>query len=356
MSDPYHKIYTGEIFEESQCIWHENNLLDFFRSTLMSLGYNSIDTSRKVWQRGQQKVVVCLVDDFSTCSENYSTPVPYLFDRNTTVITDNYVACPTMYQVCQLPASFFGIYYYKPQIQTWVPNHRFNFAVNRIDTKRLTAFLELQLRSYLTTNSTADQDLINFNCWSWQGDNSTAEGVQKILEHQFSLLGENYQTAYRVTLDRLLDKMPYRNHDLSQEAAHVSAWLNLVMETYSSDTTVALSEKTFRALSLPVPCMLYAGRQSIAYLRSLGFDTMSDIVEHRYDKMLELNTAEYGDKIVDFIFEGIDTVESMQANPKKVRIRSHQAAETNQKLLLKMKQSWPSDFAAWLPGVIEKIK
>jgi hypothetical protein len=355
MSDLYHQIYTSEIFEESRCIWHENTLLDFFRSMLMSLGYNSVDSSRKVWQRGNKKVVVCLVDDFSTCSTEYSIPVPYLFDRNTTVITDNYIACPTQYQVCQLPSSFFGIYYHEPKMRTWVPTRRFNFAVNRLDTKRLLAFLELQMRSYMIDESET-LDYVNFNCWSWDGDNATPDGLRANFQRQFEQLELQFQEAYQFTYDRILEQIPYRNHKLGQETAHVSAWMNLVMETYSSDTTVALSEKTFRALSLPVPFMLYAGRHTIAYLCQLGFDVMPDIVEHKYDKMIENRTAEYGDKMVDFVFEGADAVAAMQANSKRARVRTVQAAESNRRLLSKMQQTWPSDFAAWLPGVIEKIK
>ena len=146
MTDPYHEIYTGEIFQTSQCIWHENNLLDFFRSNLISLGYQSVDGNNKVWRRGNQTVVVCLVDDFTTCSENYSLSVPYLFDTNTVVITDNRVNVPTQYRVCQLPASFYGIYAHTPAVNTWQPDRRFCFAVNRMDHKRMLMFLEMRLR------------------------------------------------------------------------------------------------------------------------------------------------------------------------------------------------------------------
>jgi hypothetical protein len=130
--------------------------------------------------------------------------------------------------------------------------------------------------------------------------------------------------------------------------------MNLVTETYSSDTTIALSEKTFRALCLPVPCMLYAGKHTVAYLTSLGFDMMHDVVEHRYDSMIENRTAAYGDKMVDFLFEGVEAVERMQAQCPVDRAK--QAAETNQQQLITMKQSWPKDFAAWWPTVLEKIQ
>jgi len=128
----------------------------------------------------------------------------------------------------------------------------------------------------------------------------------------------------------------------------------VVAETYSSDTTVALSEKTFRALCLPVPWMLYSGKHTVAYLNSLGFDVMLDVIEHRYDSMIENKTAAYGDKMVDFLFEGVEAVERMQA--KLPQHRAKQAAATNQQRLIEMKQSWPQDFAQWWPTVVDRIK
>ena len=141
MTDLYHKIYDGEIFQETKCIWHENTLMDFFRSQLTLLGYKPVNDIAKVWQRGERKVVICLVDDFSTCSTNYSTTTPYKFDSNTVVITDNYTTTPTQYTVCQLPSSFFGIYNHVPTDTNWRPDRRFNFSVNRLDTKRMLTFL-----------------------------------------------------------------------------------------------------------------------------------------------------------------------------------------------------------------------
>lgn len=355
MVDLYHKIYDGEIFKKSNCIWHENTLLDFFRSTLVNLGYQSVHASNKVWSRGDQTVVVCLVDDFSTCSDNYSTSLPYLFDRNTVVITDNRVNVPTQYQVCQLPESFFGIYQHRPANTAWDPQRRFNFAVNRMDAKRLLLFLEMQMRAA----SMADPDTLdyaNFNCWSWDGDNNSTQGLIENFKRQYQNLEQQYHTVYDETYQSLLNKMPYRNHTLDHEQAHVAAWLNIVMETYSSDTTVALSEKLFRAMCLPVPWMVYSGKHTVAYLNSLGFDVMRDLVEHRYDNMIENKTAAYGDKMVDFVFEGADAVAAMQSqNFEGLKHRCATAAAHNQQLLQKMAQQWPADFAAWLPKVIETI-
>jgi hypothetical protein len=85
----------------------------------------------------------------------------------------------------------------------------------------------------------------------------------------------------------------------------------------------------------------------------LGFDVMRDVVEHRYDNMQENRTAAYGDKMVDFLFEGVDAVERMQTD--RPWMRAEQAARVNQALLSRMQHSWPADFAAWWPTVVERI-
>ena len=351
MTDLYHSIYENEIFVKSRCIWHENTLLDFFRSQLMALGYTAVDHSNKTWRRGDKTVIVCLVDDFTTCTTNYDCTLPYLFDRNTVVITDTWCGAPTQYQVAQLPDSFFGIYAHEPERHVWQPQRRFNFAVNRLDAKRLLMLLELQLRSQ---DHPHNIDYINFNCWSWNGDNTSAEGLRANFQRQYQELESQYHDVYEHTYNRLHDTMPYVNHDLSQAQAHQSAWMNIVMETYSSDNTVALSEKTFRALCLPVPWQLYSGRHTVARLASLGFDTLSDVVTHKYDHMIENRTAAYGDKMVDFLFEATENTQKFQQ--QDITDRCAQAADRNISLLQSMRQQWPADFAAWWPGVLEKIK
>lgn len=354
MADLYHEIYTGEIFQKSNCIWHENTLLDFFRSNLTALGYTSISPgSNKVWQRGNQRVVVCLVDDFSTCVDDYQLTAPYQFDENTTVITDNYISCPTQYQVLQLPASFYGIYAYNPEPEEWNPERRFNFAVNRLDSKRLLMFLELHYRA-------AEQgdylDYMNFNCWRWGGDNESVTGLIENFKTEYNNLDPQYKEVYNDTFNRLVSAMPYRNHDLSQETVHNRAWFNLVMETYSSDSTVALSEKTFRALCTPSPWMVYSGRHTVAYLHSLGFDVLRDIVGHRYDNAIEMRTAAYGDKMVDFVFEGTDTMAELQKLDQAwLKQRCQEAATHNQNLLRNMQRSWATDFAHWWANTVVSL-
>ena len=366
--DLYHNIYTSEVFQKTQCIWHENTMMDFFRSQLTQLGYHSISESNKVWARGSRQVIVCLADDVFTCKPwDQTGTMPDAWDTNTTVITDNEITCATQYQVCQLPDSYFGIYSYQPELSNWTPERRFNFSVNRLDAKRLMLFLELTTRATKPDPDPMhkdwpvlldlDRDFVNFNCWAWGSTNDSPKVCQQSFIREFGHIPENLQMVYRKTFEEMTPMMPYRNHNYSVEQSHVRSWLNMVIETYSSDTCIALSEKTFRALVTPVPFMVYAGRYTTARLTQMGFDLMPDLVNHRSDFTLEKQTGEFGDRMVDFVRDGDESVAAMKTQSfEQVKQRCLAAAEHNQQLLAKMKSAWATDFAKWWPSVIEKIK
>jgi len=355
MKELYHHIFDGEIYQKSQCIWHENTVLDGLRSHLLNLGYQSVSENRKVWQRDQHRVITCLVDDFTTCSDLTHDRVSRLFDPTTVVITDNHVSCPTVYDVHQLPTSFYGIYAYNPQLAPWQPDRRFNLAINRLDIKRMILFLEYRKRLPWCDNREV-MDYVNFNCWAWDGDNSSDSGLQINFHNQWQLLDTVQQEAYRSVIDQEMPRMPWRNHDLPLELSMHRAWLNLVVETYSSDSVIALSEKTFRALVTPVPWMLYAGRHAVAYLESLGFDCLNDLVPHHYDDRVDIRTVDYGDKCVDWFWMAQQVAADLtDKNFEHLQSRCKQAAEHNRDLLNQLRRQWPQDLVHWLPNLIEKL-
>lgn len=369
MKDLYHHIYEGEIFQQTSCIWHENAMMDFFKSVLINLGYTPKNDIKKVWQRGDQTVVICLADDFYTCrSVGTDPPLPDMFDSNTVVITDNRVLWPTTYQVIQLPESYFGIYNYQPQQQEWNPERRFNFGVNRLDNKRMILFLELISRTTKPDPRNVgdlmypllfdlDRDFIHFNCWHWQSTNDSVKSFQDNFRKEFKMLPHNLQTLYQKAYDYMISLMPYRNHSFNFDQSQLTAWMNIVIETYSGESVIALSEKTFRALVTPAPWAIYSNRHTVAYLKGLGFDVLQDIFAHAYDPMTENNTGAFGDKIVDFYHLASTAVNQLKSKDfTAIKQRCQTAANHNQKLLAQMQANWPADFANWLPSVIEKIK
>jgi hypothetical protein len=100
---------------------------------------------------------------------------------------------------------------------------------------------------------------------------------------------------------------------------------------------------------------VYAGKYTVAYLKSLGFDVMDDIVDHRYDQ-LDIESNDRG-KLVEFVWTGISAAEQLKRMPRDQLVnRCQQAAAHNQSLLLHMRRQWPVDFVAWWQTTLDKIK
>ena len=135
------------------------------------------------------------------------------------------------------------------------------------------------------------------------------------------------------------------NYTLDFETVQTSGFLNIVIETYSSDNNIALSEKIFRALATPAPWTVFSGRYTVAYLEKLGFDTMRDVIDHGfYDRLKETEN-----KINIFIWKSLDIVKNLKSqNFEQLQQRCQQAALHNRSLLTQMHQQWPTDFDQWL--------
>jgi len=112
---------------------------------------------------------------------------------------------------------------------------------------------------------------------------------------------------------------------------------------------VALSEKTFRALVTPRLWTLYSGKHSVAYLRSLGFDVMDDLIDHNSYDTLSHNQ----DKVTEFIAASNPMVKRFDW--QDIENRCNQAAEHNQNILSQFKQQWPDDFATWLQQFVQQV-
>jgi hypothetical protein len=126
---------------------------------------------------------------------------------------------------------------------------------------------------------------------------------------------------------------------------YTRSFLNIECETYSTDNSVALSEKIFRLLTLPVPWTAYMGKYGVAYLESLGFDCMSDMIEHNhYDRLKVVEN-----RIGIFIWKSVSDTSRvlMLEDQDKIRERCLKAATYNRELLKLYKKNWASEFEQW---------
>lgn len=335
-------VHSDEIWTESKCRQQEETIVSQIYDHLTQLGFSIhkvISHTRSIWRRAHRAVVVSLVDDAWDCAEDRRQDTPYLFNSDTTVITDNWINTPTVYKVARLPDSFYGIYSYTPANQTWLPDRDFTFAVNRLDFKRM------RVLSMLHQQLGLDNGYVNFNCQ-----------INLKLAHTDEQLRENFRQqfyhAYPLelpVLEYLCTMMPLKNYEKDFDEIHNHAWINIDVETYSSDNVSALSEKTFRCLTLPVPWAVYGGRYAVARLQAMGFDVMSDVVDHtRYDALLESQN-----KVHLFVEALADAVaHCKKQNFEQLQQRCKVAAEHNCQLLGSMKQNLVKDLPQWLVACV----
>lgn len=306
-------IYNGEIYKQSRCLDRENVIKKFLDDILDHQGFVPADNTGRRWIKQSQLVVICFVDDFNVSGANGSNPPEQWFDKNTVVITENQVLFTPEYTVLKLPTSFYSTFFYTPNLAHWHPEREFHFPMNRGDAQRNAIFNEFQRQRGLT-----ERDYINYN------------------------------VAYT-------DQQPFRNHQCYIEEAWVQSYINLVVETYAGDNTVTFSEKTFRALQTPAPWMLFACRNSIAYLRDLGFDVLDDLINHDYDAAYQ--TGPDGiDKIKNWFECALRNLESIKQNDEEtIRQRCLVAAAHNRELLKLWKTQWPGDFLKWFDNMLRVI-
>jgi hypothetical protein len=338
--DPYTQkpIHQDGIWN-SDCLSKESATQDFFYNTLSKLGWTQSETFHKIWHKDKRKVVVCLVDDIRSCSEDKHTDLPYLFDRDTTVITDGFIACPTQYRVWQLPPSFYGIYHNTDTVE-WTPDLHYAFSINRIDTRRLKLMLELAKRVHL------HKGYVNFNCqYEFHGDKFL--GVDQIpayFEQHWNYLSDEDKANWNASYELIKPQMPLKNYTINHEEIYSRSFLNIECETYSGDNSAAYSEKMFRLLTTPAPWTCYTGRYGVAYLESLGFDCLSDIINHNhYDRLKEVEN-----KIGIFIWKSLQVAREIRdGNLAHIHARCQQAATYNRELLNLYRQNWDKEFSQW---------
>jgi hypothetical protein len=331
----------------TRCLDHERSILDAVIARIESHGYQPSISNTRLWTRGPSKIVVCLVDDIRSASTDYETDMPYLFDRDTTVITDNFLTCPVQFNLLPVPPSFFHIYGHDQQLE-WIPDRSFSFSVNRIDDRRFRLMLELGKRAYL------DNGYVNFNCQLQTSDPHPVDHalLRQRFESCWMNLSQQDQENYSASYSMLAPLMPVKNYGIDHEDMHLRSRCNMVVESYGSDTSVAFSEKIFRALQVPVPWTLYGGHYAVAYLESLGFDCMSDIINHNhYDQLKEIE-----DKARIFIWFSLKWARECMAHDHVIlRDRCRAAADHNRALLASYRETWQEDFDHWMINLDRRL-
>ena len=336
----YASTYQSEIFVKSQCLDLEYSLIEELRSALTSAGYYSTDQRRFIWQRDQQRVWLAIVDDIESISVDWHEDFLGTLTHDDTVITDNFITRPVRARIIPLPNSWFGIYAYEPAPVTDTPDRDYTLAINRIDSVRATILLEMQQWRHLS----GTQGYVNFNCANHDTDQTT-EQKRELWHRAVEDIRTWHEGRYDQAMADIPTLIPFRNHDLEIDAVMQQGMLNMIVETYSSDYTVAISEKIFRALVTPRPWTVFGGIWTVERLEQLGFDCLRDIVLHKTDP---LKSNEH--KIREYVRNSADHWKQLVWS--EIQDRCTQAAQHNQQRLAEMRQQWTVD----RPGFVDHVR
>lgn len=345
-------IHNSEIFSSSQCLSFEVLAIKSIEKVLQEHSYSEISDDHKLWSNNKKTIILSLVDDYRNAGgymlanpSKGSHITPWLFNGNTVVITDNYVSCPTQYPVVRLPESFFGIYNYTPKTQEFAPEKDMFFSVNRIDQLRMFLYFEFMI-AYGSPEAFSQSAYINFNCAHYTDRAATLGQRNSFFNELWSQVdSKSYSGRYQHYADIAKYNVPYLNYSQNYDDMFYRSWLNVIVETYSNDYVIAFSEKIFRALVTPAPWVLCGAPHSVAYLKSLGFDVLDDVVDHiEYDADILPDQ-----KLANLASMACITVKKLKSkNFKKLKHRCDLASQHNIALLAKLNQQWPKDFSSWL--------
>lgn len=342
MSHKQIEIYQGEIWRQSGCLDFENTFVSMVEQMLQVAGYQRTD-QYLAWQKQQRHVYIAVVDDVVRFSRDYNQAAVDQMTSNDLLVTDNWISKPTQADVCYLPNSWFGIYSYSPQaVDPAVPLRDFGLCINRLSHERLAVFCELARYGAIDQTTYA-----NVNCEAHDRDLSDLD-KQQDFQRIFKTSPDTVRRSLQTAFDQLHTRMPYRNHDLTVEQVHAASRVNIVMETYCQDHTVAFSEKIFRALVTARPWVVYAGRYAVARLRQLGFDVLDDLVDHnRYDDLVSRDLDKY--HVV------VSAAHAAAHESSGSASRCQAAAEHNQQLLAHYRSQLVRDLGAWFQDFAQKL-
>jgi hypothetical protein len=187
---------------------------------------------------------------------------------------------------------------------------------------------------------------VNFNCqYEFHGDKFLGtDEIPAYFEQHWNYLSDEDKTNWNASYELIKPQMPLKNYTLQHEEIFSRSYLNIECETYSGDNSAAYSEKIFRLMTTPVPWTCYTGRYGIAYLESLGFDCMSDLIDHNhYDRLKEVEN-----KVGIFIWKSLQVSKEIRsADFATVSQRAQKAVVHNTQLLKSYQKTWDQDFAKW---------
>lgn len=175
---------------------------------------------------------------------------------------DDLIITDLMYSgTISLWPEFFGFYHCDFEYRNTPPVKKINYLTNRVENSRLKILYSLY-----------DLGLIercNISLNGLQPNGSLA----KLPEHHENCPAQEF----------FQPRIPFRNWNESLEQSVIDCEITLVHETTFDSPMKLLSDKTWRALQLPRPFVIFGCPGIIKWLKQMGFDVSEKFIGHEYD-------------------------------------------------------------------------
>jgi hypothetical protein len=268
---------------------------------------------------------------------------PKEVEENNNVITDTIFFEDQANVHCLAPEYWGLVYHSEIPYKDRLPTKKLNYLANRISGERLLMFYNLAKRDLVENNHISFNCEESINVYGEYNRNRSADVEQRKQafvdahnKHSHSKYG---WSEYSDIFDRYQAQVPILLNVDDPVYAALDSEVTIVVETYASESSVAFSEKIFRALKLPRPWLLYCSPGAVDVLRNHGFDVLDDLVDHQaYDHL-------FFNERISAMLDQLPTI-TLDVN------RCKQAAAHNQQLLVELNDK----FEAKYNSILETLK
>lgn len=231
-------------------------LLKRLHTILCQRGWTSVESNNSFYSsytRAQENLIINLAHS------PFTIPTYYIGDSVTTL--SGFGLYPEV----------FGIYKHKFDTIERPPTKLFNCFMNRGCPIRQSWFY------FLVRHNLLDRGHVSF----WCEDRFQKTSPAEYFEQMFQTVN---RPMFQKEHDQTKHNIPFKNFSGSLEDSIMDSEISLVIETFfEPNQHVTYTEKTWRALQVPRPMLLFGPQHSIKYLREWGFDVYDEIVDHSYD-------------------------------------------------------------------------
>ena len=161
-------------------------------------------------------------------------------------------------------------------------------------------------------------------------------------------LDQEYTAAdlSRYSAEHAVAQVPYNTVEAhgTLEQCIIDSSVSLVLETYTADDHIVLSEKIFRVMQLPRPWLVYTSPGAVSLLRGYGFDVLDEYVDTAYDD-IQMHSQR-----LTAVLDQLQQINTAWTGADFARF--DQAAQHNRNLLNTWADAWPQR----LENIVQELK